>query len=91
MASRVIRMFTFIALVVPMVQIMIVGIGTEAMPCGQVKASLKPCVKYAREGGSRPKECCAGCQKVVDASRSNGDLKVSCGCMVKMVSGLCLV
>ncbi|GKC84134.1 non-specific lipid-transfer protein-like protein [Tanacetum coccineum] len=53
-----------------------------AISCGQVTASLAPCIQYLRgPGGAVPPGCCNGVKGLNNAAKSTPDRKTACGCL----------
>ncbi|KAK3009942.1 hypothetical protein RJ639_012114 [Escallonia herrerae] len=51
-----------VIVVLAMVQLMVKP--GQAINCGQVDASLAPCLTYLRQGGTPPAQCCNGVRTI---------------------------
>ena len=65
--------------VLAMVQLM-VELG-RAISCGQVDASLAPCVPYLTRGGSLAPKCCDGVKDIKGMASSTADKRATCNCV----------
>ncbi|KAI3788609.1 hypothetical protein L2E82_01381 [Cichorium intybus] len=53
----------------------------EAITCGQVAASLAPCLQYLRAGGAVSGGCCNGVKGLNNAAKSTADKQTACNCL----------
>ncbi|KAJ4710666.1 Non-specific lipid-transfer protein [Melia azedarach] len=76
MKGDVISMLVLIAIV----QVMMVKPG-EAVTCGQVDASLAPCIPYLTAGGSPAAACCDGVKNLKTITPTTADRRAACDCV----------
>ncbi|KAK2976648.1 hypothetical protein RJ640_008184 [Escallonia rubra] len=65
--------------VLAMVQLMIKP--GQAINCGQVDASLAPCLTYLRQGGAPPRQCCDGVSAITKMATTPADKRAACQCV----------
>ncbi|KAK4346593.1 hypothetical protein RND71_032932 [Anisodus tanguticus] len=53
----------------------------EAINCGQVDATLVPCVPYLTQGGDPSGPCCDGVKSLVQMTPTQQDRQDACECM----------
>ncbi|CAN4082587.1 unnamed protein product [Withania somnifera] len=53
----------------------------EAISCGEVDASLAPCVPYLTQGGDPSGTCCDGVKKIVETTPTQQDRQGVCECV----------
>ncbi|KAJ8565569.1 hypothetical protein K7X08_008145 [Anisodus acutangulus] len=53
----------------------------QALTCGQVDASLAPCIPYLTQGGEPGAACCSGVKILKGLTQSTADKKVACNCV----------
>ncbi|KAK6255587.1 hypothetical protein SCA6_016892 [Theobroma cacao] len=64
---------------------------TSAISCGNVAGMLSSCIKYLRNGGSLPSNCCAGLKSLNTQARNKGIRQAVCRCLqnaAKTITGL---
>ncbi|KAK2997501.1 hypothetical protein RJ639_026458, partial [Escallonia herrerae] len=66
-------------MVLAMVQLMVKP--GQAINCGQVDASLTPCLTYLRQGGTPPPLCCNGVRTITEMATTQADKRVACQCV----------
>ncbi|KAK3009306.1 hypothetical protein RJ639_013436 [Escallonia herrerae] len=68
-----------VIVVLAMVQLMVKP--GQAINCGQVDASLAPCLTYLRQGGTPPPLCCNGVRTITGMATTPEDKKAACQCV----------
>ncbi|XP_028806171.1 non-specific lipid-transfer protein 1 [Neltuma alba] len=58
----------------------------EAITCGQVTASVAPCLGYLQRGGAPPPGCCNGVRSLVQSARTTADKQTVCNCLKSTAS-----
>ncbi|XP_060169171.1 non-specific lipid-transfer protein 1-like [Lycium barbarum] len=53
----------------------------QALTCGQVDASLAPCIPYLNQGGEPGAACCSGVKSLKGLAQSTADKKAACNCV----------
>ncbi|MCD7452711.1 hypothetical protein HAX54_017835 [Datura stramonium] len=53
----------------------------DVLTCGQVDASLAPCIPYLTQGGEPGAACCSGVKSLKGLAQSTADKKVACNCV----------
>ncbi|GFY92715.1 hypothetical protein Acr_08g0011110 [Actinidia rufa] len=68
-----------VVVVLAMVQLMVES--GRAISCGQVDASLAPCVPYLTGGSSLAPKCCNGVKDIKGMASSTADKRAACNCV----------
>ncbi|KAJ8565568.1 hypothetical protein K7X08_008144 [Anisodus acutangulus] len=53
----------------------------QALTCGQVDASLAPCIPYLTQGGEPGAACCSGVKSLKGLAQTTADKKAACNCV----------
>ncbi|KAA8515854.1 hypothetical protein F0562_019033 [Nyssa sinensis] len=53
----------------------------QAISCGQVDASLAPCVPYLTGGGNPAPACCDGVKNIKGMAATTADRRAACNCV----------
>ncbi|KAJ4710669.1 Non-specific lipid-transfer protein [Melia azedarach] len=75
MKGAVISMLVLVAIVQMMVK------PGEAVTCGQVDASLAPCIPYLTAGGTPAAACCDGVKNLKTITPTTADRRAACDCV----------
>lgn len=70
-----------ISVIVVLAIVLMVEQGQAAINCGQVDASLAPCVPYLTQGGSPSAPCCSGVQGIKGMTTTPEDKRAACNCV----------
>ena len=70
-----------VACVVLMCMAMVGAPMVQAITCGQVTASLAPCITYLQNGGAPSAGCCNGVRSLVAAAQTTADRQAACNCL----------
>ncbi|KAK2966113.1 hypothetical protein RJ640_002024 [Escallonia rubra] len=68
-----------VIVVLAMVQLMVKP--GQAINCGQVDASLAPCLTYLTQGGTPPVQCCSGVRAITEMATTQADKRAACQCV----------
>ncbi|WOL05498.1 hypothetical protein Cni_G14227 [Canna indica] len=60
----------------------------EAITCGQVASSLRPCVPYVTGKEPLAAACCSGVRSLKSAAATPADRKTACSCIKSTVAGV---
>ncbi|XP_016474440.1 non-specific lipid-transfer protein 1-like [Nicotiana tabacum] len=69
-----------VAVVTLLMVLAVVKLG-EAINCGQVDATLVPCVPYLTQGGDPTGPCCDGVKRVIAMTPTQQDRQDACECV----------
>ncbi|XP_009607860.1 non-specific lipid-transfer protein 1-like [Nicotiana tabacum] len=53
----------------------------QALTCGQVDASLAPCIPYLTQGGNPGAACCNGVNALKGMAQNTADKRAACNCV----------
>ncbi|XP_033513497.2 non-specific lipid-transfer protein 1-like [Nicotiana tomentosiformis] len=53
----------------------------QALTCGQVDASLAPCIPYLTQGGDPSAACCIGVTALKGMAQNTADKRAACNCV----------
>ncbi|XP_009591276.1 non-specific lipid-transfer protein 1-like [Nicotiana tomentosiformis] len=53
----------------------------QALTCGQVDASLAPCIPYLTQGGDPSSACCSGVKSLKGLAQTIADKRAACNCV----------
>ncbi|XP_059658912.1 non-specific lipid-transfer protein 1-like [Cornus florida] len=70
-----------ISVMVVLVMIQLMAEPGQAISCGQVDASLAPCVPYLTSGGNPTPECCNGVKSIKGMAATPTDKQTACKCV----------
>ncbi|XP_034584393.1 non-specific lipid-transfer protein 1 isoform X2 [Setaria viridis] len=58
-----------------------------ALSCSTVYNTLMPCLGYVQSGGTVPRACCSGIQRLVSGARTTPDRRAICTCLKNVAAG----
>ncbi|MCE7766482.1 hypothetical protein GQL56_28005, partial [Pseudomonas putida] len=70
------------------VAVMLTPHADATITCGQVVASLSPCISYVRNGGAIPAPCCSGINSLNNQATSTPDRQTACSCIKSAAAGI---
>ncbi|TVU15558.1 hypothetical protein EJB05_39084, partial [Eragrostis curvula] len=58
-----------------------------ALSCSTVYNTLMPCLPYVQSGGTVPRACCSGMQRLFSGVRNTLDRRALCSCLKDVAAG----